>query len=397
MQLLLHKPKAKILFTAGPNCACDEVALRICNTLSLGKNPRANILARVYCYSHERRRENLNKLLLEYSNMYDVHFVPDVTMLQQYSIVVCTLSMVGKLITGGLECFTDVFLDEAAACSTSEGLIALVGGLNKTSNLILAGDHKQLGPILNSKRAVALGLGVSLMERLLRRKCYDVNEANGHYNRNIQTRLCRNFRSNSAIVKLFSELYYDNKLEAMASKENTDMAAKWKSLRNPKFPILFHSVDGIERYNDNCSLSNSKERELVISYVDDLLENGLGDGRKLEEGDIGIISPYRSQCMKIQEDLNIVRKFQIEIGSVEAYRGKEKAVIIVSFVRSKCKSLGFLNNSKRLNVILSRAKSLLILIGNDATLSKQSDYEFVIKECQRHGNFIPAPVAPKKN
>lgn len=94
------------------------------------------------------------------------------------------------------------------------------------------------------------------------------------------------------------------------------------------------------------SLSNSKERELVISYVDDLLENGLGDGRKLEEGDIGIISPYRSQCMKIQEDLNIVRKFQIEIGSVEAYRGKEKAVIIVSFVRSKCKSLGFLNNSK---------------------------------------------------
>lgn len=34
--------------------------------------------------------------------------------------------------------------------------------------------------------------------------------------------------------------------------ENTDMAAKWKSLRNPKFPILFHSVDGIERYNDNC-------------------------------------------------------------------------------------------------------------------------------------------------
>ncbi|XP_011206907.2 putative helicase MOV-10 isoform X2 [Bactrocera dorsalis] len=398
LQLLLHDQKSRILVTAGPNCACDEIALRICNTLSLGKKPRSNILARIYCCSQESRRENLNKLLLEYSNMYDWHFWPDIAILQQYRIVVCTLSCLGKLITGDLQHFTHVFLDEAAACSMSEGLIGVVGGLTKKSNFILSGDHKQLGPIINSKRAEALGLGISLMERQLQHKCYDVNEANGHYNRSIQTRLCRNFRSHPAIVKLFSELYYDNKLESMASRENTNLAAKWKGLHDPNFPILFHAVNGREQYDeDSSSFYNWEEGELVLEYVDDLLKNGLDDERKLEETDIGIISPYRSQCMSIQEDLNNLLKIQIETGSVETYRGKEKAVIIVSFVRSRYKSLGFLKNPKRLNVILSRAKSLLILIGNDVTLSKQSDYEFVIKECKRHGNFIPAPSASKKN
>ncbi|XP_050325111.1 putative helicase MOV-10 isoform X2 [Bactrocera neohumeralis] len=398
LQLLLHDQKSRILVTAGPNCACDEIALRICKTLSLGEKPRSNILARIYCCSQESRRENLHKLLLEYSNMYDWHFWPNIAILQQYRIVVCTLSCLGKLITGGLQHFTHVFLDEAAACSMSEGLIGVVGGLTKKSNFILSGDHKQLGPIINSKRAEALGLGISLMERQLQHKCYDVNEANGHYNRSIQTRLCRNFRSHPAIVKLFNELYYDNKLESMASIENTNLAAKWKGLHDPNFPILFHAVNGREQYDeDSSSFYNWEEGELVLKYVDDLLKSGLGDGRKLEETDIGIISPYRSQCISIQEDLNNHFKIQIETGSVETYRGKEKAVIIVSFVRSRYKSLGFLRNPKRLNVVLSRAKSLLILIGNDVTLSKQSDYEFVIKECKRHGNFIPAPVASKKN
>ncbi|XP_054090988.1 putative helicase mov-10-B.1 isoform X2 [Zeugodacus cucurbitae] len=398
LQLLLHDRNAKILVTSGPNCACDEIALRICNTLALGKKPRENIVARIYCYSQERRRENLNKLLLEYSNMYDWHFMPDVKLLQQYRIVVCTLSAVGKLLSGGLHNFTHVFLDEAAACSMSEGLIGVVGGLNENSQLILAGDHKQLGPILNSQRAEALGLGVSLMERLLQRKCYDVNEANGDYNRGIQTRLCRNFRSHPAIVKLFSELYYDNKLKALASKDKTNLAANWTELHDPTFPILFHAVHGELVYDgDSGSCSNWDEIDLILNYVDNLLEKGLGDGRKLEETDIGIISPYRSQCLDIQEELNIGRKFQIETGTVETYRGKEKAVIIATFVRSKTKSLGFLQNPKRINGILSRAKSLLILIGNDVTLSKHSDYEFIIKECQSHGNFIPAPVVAKEN
>ncbi|XP_036334287.1 putative helicase MOV-10 [Rhagoletis pomonella] len=393
LQLLLHEPNAKILVTAGPNCACDEIALRICSTLSLGKEPRTQILARIYCWSQERRRENINKLLLEYSNMYDWHFLPDVKVLQDYRVVVCTLSAVGKLTTGSLQQFTHVFLDEGAASSMPESLVGLVNTLNEKSKLIIAGDHKQLGPILNSRRAKELGLGKSLLEKLLHRKCYaEVNKANGEYNQLIQTRLCRNFRSHTAIVKLFSQLYYDDKLQAMAPAEETNWATKWEGLNDPNFPILFHAVHGREELDDESdSIHNGREIGVVFQYVNMLLEKGLGGGRKLEETDIGIISPYRSQCMAIQEDLNALRLFQIETGTAEAYRGKEKAVIIVSFVRSKFKSLGFLKDPERLNVILSRAKSLLILIGNDAKLSEYKDYEFVIKECQQHGNFIPAP------
>uniref|UniRef100_W8BBF1 Putative helicase mov-10-B.2 n=1 Tax=Ceratitis capitata TaxID=7213 RepID=W8BBF1_CERCA len=393
---LLHEPDAKILVTAGPNCACDEIALRICNALALGKEPRSQILARVYCFSQEQRRENMNKLLLEYSNMYDWHFYPDLEVLQSYRVVVCTLSAVGKLAMGSLKHFTHVFHDEAGACSLSESLVGLVSALGEKSQLIIAGDHKQLGAIVKSDRAEQLGLGVSLMERLLDRKCYDVvvDGDNEQYERSIQTRLCRNFRSHPAIVKLFSHLYYEDKLLAMAPKEQTNWAENWKVLKDKDFPILFQSVRGKEEVDeDTGSLANWKEVLQVMRYVDDLLENGLGDGRKLEESDIGIISPYRNQYMTIQEELNVARKFQIETGSAEIYRGKEKAVIIASFVRSRTKSIGFLKNPKRLNVILSRAKSLLILIGNDETLSQQGDYEFIIKECQRRGNFLPDPTA----
>ncbi|XP_053961853.1 helicase MOV-10-like [Anastrepha ludens] len=396
LQLLLHEPNAKVLVTAGPNCACDEVALRICKMLSLNKEPRTEILARIYSYSQERRRENIDKLVIEYSNMYEWHFLPDVKELQKYRVVVCTLGAVGKFSTGDFQPFTHVFLDEAAACSMSESLVGIMNTLNEKSKLIISGDYKQLGAILNSKRAEKLGLHVTFMERLLQRKCYEVDEASGDYNRCIQTQLRRNFRSHPAIVKLFSQLYYDDELQAMSTADDTNLAAKWSRLKDPNFPILFHAVHGKEEVDDDTgSVSNTKEIDEVLNYVHILLEEGLGGERMLDESDIGIISPYRSQYLAIQEDLNALRKFRIETGSVETYRGKEKSVIIVSFVRSDSHGLGFLSNPKRLNVILSRAKSLLILVGNDEKLSEHKDYEFVIKECQRHGNFIPAP--PKIN
>ncbi|XP_067626316.1 putative helicase mov-10-B.1 [Eurosta solidaginis] len=397
LQVLLQIPDAKVLVTAGPNCACDEIALRICTTLALGKQPRKEILARVYCWSQERRRENINKLLLEYSNMYDWHFFPDVELLKKYRVVVCTLGAVGKLTTGSLQQFSHVFLDEAAACSMSEALVGLMGVLNEKSKLVIAGDHMQLGAILNSKRAEELGLGTSLMQRLLDRKCYNIAEVNGSYDQRIQIRLCRNFRSHPAIVNLFSSLYYENKLQPMADAEETNWAAKWQFLQDPKFPIIFHAVHGKEEVDpESGSISNWPEIKVVFDYVNNLLEKGLGDGRKLEETDIGIITPYRSQYMAIQEELNAARLFQIEAGSVETYRGKEKAIIIASFVRSKSKGLGFLSNVKRLNVVLSRAKALLILVGNDKKLCENRNYEFVIKQCQSRGHFILAAEASKK-
>lgn len=82
-----------------------------------------------------------------------------------------------------------------------------------------------------------------------------------------------------------------------------------------------------------------------MDYVKDLMYFGI-NGDKLDQTDIGIISPYKNQYQRIQEQLNMRNWNQIDCGSVELFQGKEKQIIIVSFVRSFTEKLGFLNNSR---------------------------------------------------
>ncbi|XP_061399349.1 uncharacterized protein LOC133335062 [Musca vetustissima] len=225
---VLKRKDTKILVTASSNSACDEVALRLCRTLpQLEDMPRT--IVRIYAQTSEARLENFDDLLLEHSNMYNnVHFYPDIDVLHEYRIVVCTMSVVAKLATGkfgrkengaGTQ-YTHLFIDEVAAATEVEALIPITSVVTPKSCLIIAGDHKQLGPIVKSKLAEQFNLGVSLMDRLLKRECYSVNTDTGDYDRSIQSRLRMNFRSHPAIVNLYSGMYYNHALEPMADMGN---------------------------------------------------------------------------------------------------------------------------------------------------------------------------------
>ncbi|XP_073812312.1 uncharacterized protein [Musca autumnalis] len=391
---VLKRDDTKILVTASSNAACDEVALRLCRTLSQLDMKRA--IVRIYAQTSEARIENFDDLLLEHSNLYtNVHFYPDIEVLHEYRIVVCTMSVVAKLATGkfgrnsnGGTLYTHLFIDEVAAATEVEALMPITSVLTPKSCLIIAGDHKQLGPIVKSKRAEEFNLGVSLMDRLLKRECYSVNTDTGEYDRTIQTRLRMNFRSHPAIVQLYSGMYYNHALEAKADIDDVSLVKHWHLAPNKDFPIIFHYVNG-KSFSDSqsYSLHNSEEINVVMHYVKDLMYFGI-NGKPIKQTDIGVISPYKKQYLRIREELNLRRWYEIETGSVENFQGKEKAIIIVSFVRSNTSTLGFLDSQRRLNVTLSRAKSLLILIGNARTLSLNPDYAYIIKECQRHQTFI---------
>lgn len=82
-----------------------------------------------------------------------------------------------------------------------------------------------------------------------------------------------------------------------------------------------------------------------MDYVRDLLYFGI-KGHKITQSDIGIITPYKKQYIRIQEELNLRNWYQVETGAVESFQGKEKNIIIVSFVRSFSKSVGFLDSPK---------------------------------------------------
>ncbi|XP_017054176.1 uncharacterized protein LOC108096803 [Drosophila ficusphila] len=392
-QLYVRRPETHILVLAGSNTACDEVALRLLRAIAKAPDSQPRPLTRIFAASCDRRIDNIDDLLLEYSNMYALHFYPAVQAVHEYRIVICTLSLAGKLSTGGFakgNIFSHVFVDEAAASTEAEALMGITCTISPTTNLILSGDHKQLGPVLQSQRANEWGLGLSLFERLLTRKCYKV-EVDGSYNKSVQTRLLRNYRSHPEIVSLYSDLYYSGKLLAQAPRESVSRFRDWFHMPNADFPIMFHSVFGsVMNSKGSVSLCNNKEIDAVMDYVKDLMYFGL-NGDPVLQTDIGIISPYKNQYQRIQEQLNMRNWSQIDCGSVETFQGKEKQVIIVSFVRSFTPKLGFLNNERRLNVLLSRPMSLLILIGNPKTLSQNNDFRRIIDMCRDRKTLVGSP------
>lgn len=217
LQLWTRDSNSRILLTAGSNAACDELTVRLCKWFSENA-PQRRGLVRIFSKSNEKRLDVISDLLLEYSNMYSTHFYPHVDIIHGYQIIVCTLSVVGILLTGNFGCnnfFTHIFVDEAAASTEPEVLIGISGLLKPKCKLIISGDHKQLRAVLKSQTAKHYGLDVSIMERLLARPCYKVN-SNGEYDKRIQTRLRKNFRFHKEIMNLFNNLYYNEELESVA-------------------------------------------------------------------------------------------------------------------------------------------------------------------------------------
>lgn len=105
---------------------------------------------------------------------------------------------------------------------------------------------------------------------------------------------------------------------------------------------------------------------MVKGLVKELL--GLG----LDPSQVGVIAPYDDQVKLLKGIL----PGGIEARTVDGFQGKEKEVIILSLVRSNpMGKIGFLNDRRRLNVAITRARRKLIVVGDAATLSRDRVYE----------------------
>ncbi|XP_064538077.1 putative helicase MOV-10 [Drosophila montana] len=388
----------RILITAGSNSACDTIALKICEVIASSER-----LQELVKYSNEKKTLPTWRLIRFYSLLYDRKKIDpnlkkyfkciaaernDFKSLYNYKIIVATLCGVARMRYYANFCpFTHIFIDEAAASSEAEALMGIAGVKDKDCHVILSGDHKQLGAVIKCDRAKSLGLGQSLMERLLLNKLYEV-DTSGNYDRTLQSRLRQNYRSHPEIVGIFNKLYYNCELIPMAPPSQVNQAAKWSVLPNRKFPILFQVTHGItEREAQSNSSLNKLEAQVLCWYVKSLLEDGLGGDIKVQQEEIGVVTPYLGQCRLLKLMLRQRGHHKVEVGSVESYQGREKLIIIVSLV-SSFKHPYFLSNPRRINVFLSRAKSLMILIGNPISLGQNKDFEFIIGQCKLQGNFL---------
>ncbi|NWX12963.1 M10L1 helicase, partial [Aegotheles bennettii] len=370
LQIHYNLPDSRILVCAPSNAAADLICLRLhqSNLLEPGAMVRLN--------AAYRSIEQMDDMLKPYCKDGD-----DIQKASWFRIIITTCSSAGLFYQTEIRLghFTHMILDEAGQASEPESLIP-VGLISESSGqIVLVGDPKQLGPVIKSEIAQIFGLNVSLLERLTSREMYlrdeDAFSACGAYNPLLITKLIKNYRSHSALLALPSKLFYQKELEVCADASVVTSLLHWGKLPRKGFPLIFHGIRGSEtREGRSPSWFNPTEAVQVMQYCCHLAKN---ENAAVSVTDIGVITPYHKQVEKIRFLLRSIDLADIKVGTVEEFQGQEYMVIILSTVRSHegsfgvdKHSLGFLSNPKRFNVAITRAKALLIVVGNPHVLVK---------------------------
>jgi superfamily I DNA and/or RNA helicase len=281
-------------------------------------------------------------------------------------------------------------------------VIALAGlvaaqSLERGGQVVMAGDPWQLGPIVRSSVASDHGLATSLLERLMALPLYSRGDAG--YDVRCITKLVRNFRSHPALLRLPGRLFYADELVPCADRSIVDALLQFSGLTEQgkgRVPLLVHGVVGQDmRESTSPSFFNPVEAALVLDYVGQLVER-----EGVRPSDIGVIAPYRQQVNKLREALGRrgLRQ-EVMVGTTEEFQGQERLVIIVSTVRSSPEylvadsehRLGFLANPKRFNVAITRARGLLIVIGNPHILERDPDWRELLEYALGLGCYRGVP------
>ncbi len=213
----------------------------------------------------------------------------------RHRILVTTCTTSGKIYTMGLQHghFTHLFIDEAGQATEPATLVSL--GLLRydlhPGQIVLAGDPKQLGPVLMSQYSGAYGLSLSLLERLSLNPLYGRKEEyaeTGHYNPYLLTKLVQNYRSHPALLSLPSYMFYENELVACAPPEVAEKLAHFSWLPTAGIPLVFHGTRGENvQEPDSPSWCNPAEVYHVVRYLQLLLN------AKINPEDIGVITPCK--------------------------------------------------------------------------------------------------------
>ena len=399
INILKKFPKSRILACAPSNDAADLICLRLLeaqNIFESKKNLKKKKILRVVALMRDPKSiPDLIKKSCDAKYVDGAFVLPKAEEILSYDIVVTTSSSAGYLVSMGLnEEFTHIFVDEAGEAMIPEIMIPISLKSENTS-IILAGDPKQLGPIIRSPVALEYGLDVSLIERLIQERLNGLHKENPSLSDMLKVgivHLVDNYRAHNKIMDIYSEIFYEGRLNCKTDPAEANKMLKWDKLRNPLIPVLFQHVEGVEGRDQNSpSWFNQTEIDKVKEIILDILQKKLANSN-----DIGIISPYRKQCDKIkqmlhsldQENDKLYQMNKIKVGTTELFQGDEREIMILTCVRSQSKhlehdfkfNLGFISNPKRINVAISRAKSLLIILGNAELLNTDENFRKILKK-----------------
>lgn len=307
------------------------------------------------------------------------------SLLSRSKVVFATLSVCGR---HNMQQYLDkidvLIVDEAGQSIEAETMIPLQ---HNPRVLILVGDTKQLSASISSTVAKRMGFERSLMERL---------ETGTQTKKGIYM-LQTQYRMDPQICAWPSQQYYNGRLQAASSIVPN---AATNCLRQP---VAFYDIAQGKEKEVGYSFSNEVEAQYVKECIVKLLEDTASPSLNSASANsvdassvatdfqiktIGVICFYAAQVSLIEEKLveplpiNSARKsvrqqfpdVKIVVATADGFQGDECDVIILSSVRSNNKGeIGFLNDPRRLNVAITRAKRCLIILGDKKTLTKRRE------------------------
>jgi uncharacterized protein len=240
-----------------------------------------------------------------------------------------------------------LFIDEAGQVATAN----VVAMATATRNIVLVGDQMQLGqPIQGTHPGEA---GLSVLEFLLG------NHSTIPAERGIflgQTR-----RMRPSVCQFISDAFYDGRLTSHESTSERSL-----NLQNVDLPN--EGIVMIPAEHEGCSQKSLEEGEIIKAKYHALLGQDFiyrdGNTRPITEDDILVLTPYNMQVNYLRSILPDNAK----VGTVDKFQGQEAPIVLISMVTSNAEDLPrnieFLYSKNRLNVAVSRAQCLAVVVAN---------------------------------
>lgn len=273
--------------------------------------------------------------------------------------------------------FETVIIDEAAQSIELSALIPLKYGCSKC---ILVGDPKQLPPTVLSRQAAKFQYEQSLFARMENNHRKDVHLLDTQY------------RMHPEISIFPSKTFYDSRLKDGAGMAKL-RARPWHHSKILA-PYRFFDVQGMSQAAPKGhSLVNVAELNVAMQLYDRLL----ADVPKYDfKRKIGIITPYKGQLQELRRRFS--QRYgetvlsEIDFNTTDAFQGRESEIIIFSCVRASTKGIGFLNDIRRMNVGLTRAKCSLWVLGNSEALVQGEFWRSLINDAKTRNLYTDGDV-----
>lgn len=254
--------------------------------------------------------------------------------------------------------FDYVIVDEGAKASVPELLIPLLKG----SRLILVGDHQQLPPVLNTEAIKLTSHGKQEdFENGMFKRLYD------NFPKSNRIRLTTQYRMHRTIGDMISRVFYGNEIQTgIPNDERTHELELYQGKQ-----LIWVSTSKVwnrrerrhQTHQDQKTYKNEKEIQIIKQKLWDIDKEEAARGYE-----IAVITGYSYQKSIIRDFVaraDFKNICNIEVNTVDAYQGKDKDIVIFSTVRSNTKNdIGFQKSAQRINVALSRARRLLVIVGD---------------------------------